>query len=277
VDAATDAAGRIFAGVRTGVPGRDPDDDLVAWMSGSADGTSSSALRGRRRGTATDEAGRGRSTGHARTAHALVALVVVVSLVVQLVLLLSGGTDANTGDPQAEVPVGTRLVRLFSYFTIQSNLLVLAASVTLALDPRRDGRVWRVLRLDALLGITITGFVYWTLLAPVVDLHGAALASGLGFHLVSPVGALVVWGCFGPRPRVRWNTVAWAFAWPVAWVAYTFVRGALTGWYPYPFLDVAAVGYARALVATAVVLVLGLLVALVLKRFDRRRPVRWAG
>lgn len=198
----------------------------------------------------------------------------VVSLVVQLVLLLVGGTDANTGDSQVDVPVGTRLVRLFSYFTIQSNLLVLAASVTLALDPRRDGRGWRVLRLDALLGIVVTGLVYWTLLAPTVTLAGAALLTGLGFHLVSPVAAVVVWVLYGPRPRVGWSTLGWAFAWPLAWIAYTFVHGAVTGWYPYPFLDVTAVGYPSALLATGAVLVLGVLVLLVLRWLDRRLPAR---
>lgn len=211
--------------------------------------------------------------GLARTAHGLVALVVVASLVVQLVLLLGGGADANTGDSQAEVPVSTRLVRLFSYFTIQSNLFVLLASVTLALAPQRDGRVWRVLRLDALLGITITGLVYWTLLAPIVDLHGAALAAGLGFHLVSPVAALAVWWWLGPRRRITWSTVAWAFAWPLAWVAYTLVHGAWTGWYPYPFLDVGVIGYPRTFLGVGAVLVLGLLVALLFRWLDRRlRP-----
>ena len=198
--------------------------------------------------------------------------MVVAALVVQLALLFGSGTDANTGDSQEAVPVATRLVRMFSYFTIQSNLLVLAAAVTLALDPRRDGRAWRVLRLDALLGITVTGLVYWTLLAPVVDLHGWALAAGLGFHLVAPVGALAAWLVLGPRPRVTWSTVRWAFLWPLAWIAWTFAHGALTGWYPYPFLDVTTIGYARALLGVAVVLVLGVMFLLLFRWLDRRLP-----
>lgn len=168
--------------------------------------------------------------------------------------------------------MATRLIRLFSYFTIQSNLFVLGAAVTLALDPSRDGPAWRVLRLDALLGITVTGLVYWTLLAPVVDLHGTALAAGLGFHLVAPVGTLVAWALVGPRPRVTWSTVRWAFLWPLAWIGWTFGHGALTGWYPYPFLDVTAIGYARALLGVAVVLVLGVALLLLFRWLDRRLP-----
>ncbi|SEQ57096.1 Pr6Pr family membrane protein [Microlunatus flavus] len=205
--------------------------------------------------------------------HAAVALVVLVSLVVQLALLLFGGTDTNTGDSLAGVPLSRRLGDFVSYFTIQSNLFVLAISLTLALDPERDGPVWRVLRLDALLGISITGLVYWALLAPLVDLSGWGLVAGLGFHLVSPVGTVVVWFLVGPRPRITWSTVAWAFAWPVAWVVYTFVRGAVIGWYPYPFLDVTEVGYATALLAVGGVLVLGVLLLLLFRWLDGRlRP-----
>jgi hypothetical protein len=201
-----------------------------------------------------------------------VALVVVVALVVQLALLLFGGTDTNTGDSLSGVPVGKRLADLLSYFTIQSNLFVLGTSLSLALHPGRGGRVWRVLRLDALLGISITGIVYWALLAPLVDLRGWGLVAGLGFHLVAPVATVGVWLLLGPRPRVTWSTVGWAFVWPVAWVVATLVRGAVTGWYPYPFLDVTAVGYPQALLATGAVLVLGVLLTLLLRLLDRRLP-----
>ena len=179
----------------------------------------------------------------------------------------------NTGESAEAVGVGTRLVRLVSYFTIQSNLFVLAVSITLAVAPRRDGRVWRVLRLDSLLAIAVTGVVYNTLLAPLVHLQGIALWTNTALHVVSPVATLVVWGLVGPRPRITWVAVGWAFVWPLAWIVYTFVRGAVTGWYPYPFLDAAAVGYPRALGATGLVIVLALVLALVLKRLDRLRTL----
>jgi len=99
---------------------------------------------------------RRRRLAAARGVHAGVAAVIAISLIVQLVLLFEGGTDADSGHSEAAVAVGTRLVRFFSYFTIESNLVVLAVSVTLAARPERDGRAWRVARLDALLGIVIS-------------------------------------------------------------------------------------------------------------------------
>lgn len=219
--------------------------------------------------TAPRQDDRVRSPAASRAWHAVLALVVAASLVTQTVLLLDGGTDANSGEGGV-VPLGTRFVRFFSFFTVQSNLLVLFAAVTLVLDPARDGRLWRVLRLDALLGITVTGLVFGTVLAPYLNPTGVAWWVNAGFHYVSPVMAVVGWLLFGPRPRGGGRVVAWALVWPLAWVAWTFARGAVTGWYPYPFLDAGELGFWVALRSTGVVVVLSVLLLVVFHRLDRR-------
>lgn len=63
----------------------------------------------------------------------------------------------------------TRVVQTLSFVTIQSNVLALVVAVALVVDPDRDGRSWRVLRLDALLGIAVTGLVFDLVL--VDDVH----------------------------------------------------------------------------------------------------------
>lgn len=204
--------------------------------------------------------------------HAGIALVIVVSLVIQLALIFIGGADANSGETGETVGLGVRLWRLFSYFTIQSNLIVLAACIGLAWRPRHDGPVWRVVRLDALLGIVITGLVYAIVLAPIVHLTGAALVATIGFHYISPWAALAGWLLFGPRPRMSWTTVAAAFVWPALWLIYTFVHGALSSWYPYPFLDVDDIGLVAAIRNAVVVLVIGVVLALVFKALDAKLP-----
>ena len=65
------------------------------------------------------------------------------------------------------------------------------------------------------------------------------------------------------RPRIGWQTVLWSLLFPVLWLAYTLVRGAIWKWYPYPFLDVPAHGYAGVAVnCVLVTLVLGVVAAL---------------
>jgi hypothetical protein len=164
----------------------------------------------------------------------LIAAVILASLVIQLILIFTGGADANSGDSGTAIGVGTRLWRLFSFFTIQSNLIVLAVAVGLVLRPARDGSLWRVVRLDSLLGIVITGLVFAIVLAPQIHLTGAALAATIGFHYISPWATLAAWLVLGPRPRLTWQAVGYAFVWPVAWLVYIFTQGTFTNWYPYP-------------------------------------------
>jgi hypothetical protein len=201
-----------------------------------------------------------------------IAVVVAIALTIQIALLFTGGQDVNSFQDTADESLPTRFVRLFSFFTIQSNLFVLGTSIALAISIRRDGRLWRILRLDALLGIIITGLVYETILAQLIHPTGWALAATIGFHYISPWATLIGWLLFGPRPRMTWMTVLLGFIWPIAWLVYTFVHGAVTGWYPYPFLDVATIGMADSLRNSGVILLIGVVIAIVLKLIDRFVP-----
>jgi hypothetical protein len=204
--------------------------------------------------------------------HAVLALVIAVALITQIVLLVRGSGDVNATGWEASAGVAVRLVRLFSYFTIQSNLLVLALAVSLVLNPLRDGRVWRVLHGDALLGIAITGLVYVTVLAGQQHLHGIHVWLNAAFHYFAPLCAVAGWLLFGPRPRLDRTTMAWLLAWPVLWLVYTFAHGAASGWYPYPFLDVGLHGYAIAVGNSAAVVGIGLIIIGILYLIDRRLP-----
>lgn len=201
--------------------------------------------------------------------YAALFAVVLASLVVQTVLVVQGGTDVSASEA-APAGLAVRLVRLASYFTIQSNVLVLAVSLLLMLRPGRGSPLLRVLHLDALLGIAVTGLVFAIVLAPLIDPQGVAAAVNAGLHVVSPIAAVLGWILVGPRGWVDRQVIGRAFLWPVAWIAYTLAHGALTGWYPYPFLDVAELGYPRSLLNIAVVLAVAFALALVALRVDRR-------
>lgn len=213
-----------------------------------------------------------RSSSASRAWHGLLAAVVFASLVIQVTITATSGQDQGPGGVLQQDPAGTRFVRMFSFFTIESNILLLAAAASLALHPGREGRFWRVLRLDALLGIIITGLVYATVLAGTSHPTGAAYWSNLGFHYFAPWWALLGWLLFGPRPRIDRATMAWAFLWPALWIGYTLAHGAATGWYPYPFTDVTRIGYAAALRNLFFVVVLALAFTGILRLLDAKLP-----
>ncbi len=204
--------------------------------------------------------------------HAVLATVVVFALTVQLWLLLTGGVDANSGRTDSYADLTTRIVRFFSYFTVQSNILVLAVSLTLIVHPARDGRLWRVVHLDALMGIVITGVVFGTVLVHLVHLTGLTFWTNVGFHYVSPCMTFLGWLLFGPRPRISWSTVRLSFVWPMLWIVYTFAHGAATGWYPYPFLNADKIGYSAALGNTGFVLIGAGVLAAALQALDSLLP-----
>jgi hypothetical protein len=195
--------------------------------------------------------------------HAGVAVVVGVALVLQLVLVIAYPEDS------APDSAGVRVLRFFSFFTVQSNILVLIAAITLARNPGRDGRVWRVLRLDAVLAITVTGVVHYVALRPIQDLEGWDSVADILLHVVSPIIVLAGWLLFGPRPRISWRDVGLSAIWPVLWLVYTLIAGELGEWYPYPFVDVDIHGYGVVLLNSAVVTVIFLALAAAGRFLDR--------
>lgn len=170
----------------------------------------------------------------ARLWHGLTAAVAIAALLLQLALTVNGGQVLD----EVEQPgLGLRLLRFFAYFTIQSNLIVAVTAVLLARDPLRDGTWWRAVRVAGIVGITVTGVVHFFLLRPLVDLDGLDRVADKMLHVAVPLLAVVGFALFGPRPRVEWRDVRLALVWPVAWTVETMVVGAITGWFPYPFLD----------------------------------------
>lgn len=175
---------------------------------------------------------------------------------------------------------GRSLLNLFSYFTIESNLLVLIAAVAIAIRPEREGSGWAILRLAGLAGITVTGIVYATVLAGTAEFVGSAWWYDNILHYVVPAGAMLGFFLFTPRTRFARSDLAF-IAWPIAWLAYTLIRGGVsdpgfpgangtTSSYPYDFLDVDGHGAGGVTVAALVVTVLMLGIAALYVRFSRR-------
>ena len=208
-----------------------------------------------------------RTERRTRSIHVAVASVAAAAVLWQLLLVVQGRAVL---DETVVPPLGSRLVNFLSFFTIQSNLLVLATSSALAVDPRRDGRLWRAARMDAIVGITVTALVHWFFLRPLLHLTGASFVVDKLLHVVVPLLAVAAWVLVGPRDQATHAVVLPALAWPLAWSVYTLGRGAATHWYPYPFLDADRLGYPRTLVNVAAVAVLLAAVSMLMAWLDSR-------
>jgi hypothetical protein len=138
-----------------------------------------------------------------------------------------------------------RKANFFSFFTIQTNILA-AATLCLLAIVRRDERtaLFDGVRSGVVLSLAAVGVVFALLLAGLQEeLQTTIPWVDFVVHKLMPVVLVVDWVVDPPRHRLPyWAAVAW-LAYPLAYVAYTLARGAAVDWYPYPFLDVARVGY----------------------------------
>lgn len=201
----------------------------------------------------------------ARTWFGVNAVVALTALVMQTVIT----AGATTG--HFHTPAG-RIGNLFCFFTIDSNIVVAVVSALLAVRLDRESTIFRVFRLVGLVCIVVTGVVFHLVLADQQDLRGWSFVADLLLHTVVPILYPVGWLLFGPRGAVSPRIVGLAVLPPIAWLVFTFIRGPIVHWYPYPFLDVLANGYVSSLVNCAFVALLLLALAAATIPLDRRLP-----
>lgn len=124
----------------------------------------------------------------------------------------------------------------FSYFTVLSNLFASAMLLYGALRPARErsGTI-EMLRGAAVVYILTTGIVYLLLLsghAPAYPWVNAIL------HYLMPVAVTLDWLLDPPHVRLDpARTVVLWMAFPLLYIVYTLVRGAIVSWYPYLFVN----------------------------------------
>jgi hypothetical protein len=181
--------------------------------------------------------------GARRTVAALLAAVGWFALALQLGIMLRNATTAGTGLLAA---VGSFL----SFFTVLTNLLVavgLAATIP-AVPPRVLRPFVEPPGATALAGyITVVGVVYSLVLRQLWHPTGAQRVADVLLHDVMPLAYVIYWLALVPKGRLRWRHVWPWLAFPGVYTVASLVRGALIHVYPYPFIDVVALGYRRVL------------------------------
>jgi hypothetical protein len=190
----------------------------------------------------------------ARAWFGLTTLVVFVGITIQVIV------TANAGAGFFHTAT-SRALNVFAFFTIQSNLIVGVTSLLLALNPARSSTVFKTFRLTGVVAITITGLVYHAVLSKLLDLESWALVADNLIHTVVPIMAVIVWLAVGPRGMISRRVVRLSVLFPIAWLIFTLIRGAVVDFYPYPFVDVIKFGYVRVLINCIWVAVLYLAVA----------------
>lgn len=154
-------------------------------------------------------------------------------------------------------------LNFFSYFTILTNIAS-ALALTCALAPGERGLIGffkrPATRAAVTLYILVVCAVYHVVLRQTWNPQGWQRVADNILHYAVPLVMLVDFALLTPKASLRFQYVAPWLIYPLAYGCYALARGALSGFYPYPFLDVAALGIGQVLINLGVLLA-GLAVA----------------
>ena len=179
------------------------------------------------------------------------------AIIVQLYLIITNRV----------VSVPETLLRFFSFFTINANILVALCFTYIYLGSKsRPGKFFsKPTTITALtVYITIVGVVYNIILRSTWNPQGLEMVADELLHSVIPVLFILFWLIFIPIEGLKWKN---AFSWliyPIIYMAYAIMHGVITKFYPYPFVDVNNLGYNKALLNAGAVLLVFFLLSLTL-------------
>ena len=186
----------------------------------------------------------------------LIGVVAAASLLGQGHMLV--GLTAEKGGH-----LGLAIWVFFGFFTILTNGLVALACLARA---RGVWPLWwpsaKMMLACLALNLVLVAMVYHLLLSRLWNPVGLHWWADQGLHSAVPGLFLAYWALFAPKAGLVWRDALRWLVYPAGYFAYALARGAVDGWYPYPFLDVGKLGYgvvlANALVMTALLVGAGL-------------------
>ncbi len=172
----------------------------------------------------------------------LIAVIACVGPVLQYGLMIEG---------LALGPAALKTVQFFSYFTILSNILAATVLTAPLVAPESRLAIWAEQsgpRAAIATYVTITAVIYHAILASQWHPQGLHLVADTILHTVTPLAFLIDVALRGGEGEARWIAALKALAMPALYGLWTLAHGALSGFYPYPFMNVAKRGYPAVLV-----------------------------
>lgn len=163
------------------------------------------------------------------------------------------------------------VITYVSYFTIWANTLAALALTASSFFPTQAIAQSRWVTFFTRPGvntaiaayITIAAIVYAVLLSDLSDTQGFDHFIDVLLHNVMPTLFAIYWWLGISKQDLGWRGI---FSWigvPLVYLVYTLILGVVRDRYPYPFIDVNELGYLRALLnAAGIILSLGVLALL---------------
>ncbi|MEA5425162.1 Pr6Pr family membrane protein [Arcicella lustrica] len=137
-------------------------------------------------------------------------------------------------------------IRYFSYFTILSNLLVTISATVLLLNPTISltSFLSKSKTLTAIaVYILIVCIIYNAVLRSIWQPEGLQKVVDELLHLIIPILYVIFWFVYVNKSQLQWKDFQAWLIFPLIYVTFILLRGELSGFYPYPFMNVTKLGY----------------------------------
>ena len=158
--------------------------------------------------------------------------------------------------------VGETIIRFFSFFTILTNLLV--ALYFTAIFIKKSTNSLNAGTLTAItVYITIVGLVYQVVLREIWEPTGLQRFVDELLHSVIPTVVILFWWTYENKNKVLWKSIPSWLLYPLCYLIYILVRGNVSNFYPYPFVNVTSIGIKTVLTNSVFLLFFFIIMAII--------------
>lgn len=184
-----------------------------------------------------------------RTYLSVLVLLAWFALIFQFYLHLNSGAA-----PKSEL-----IIRFFSYFTIDTNLLVALCSTSiLCFNSSPLGRFFSKPQVVTaiVVYIIVVAIIYNAVLRFLWVLKGWSMILNELLHVIVPGMFLVYWIYFVAKRSLQWKNLWSWLMYPLIYTVFVLIRGSYADFYPYPFLNVSKFGLQQVMVNCAIITLL---------------------
>lgn len=171
-----------------------------------------------------------------RSLAGIFSIVLWFAVIAQFVLLMQ---NRNTPAPEA-------IIRFFSFFTILTNILVALYFTKQTLARKEIDKAGLLTALTVY--IFVVGIVYQFFLRHIWQPTGLQQLVDELLHSVNPVLVLCFWYAYEKKANLNYRQIVNWLIYPLVYLLSVLTRGALSGFYPYPFIDISKIGLQQTLV-----------------------------
>lgn len=158
-----------------------------------------------------------------------------------------------------QTDVQEMIIRFFSFFTILTNILVALFFTVSVLNVRRffsklllsNGAITAVTAF-----ILVVGLVYQIALRSIWQPTGLQFLVDELLHTCIPLYMLGYWVFNVEKPDLQLKPLLSWQLYPTIYILFIAIRGDFSGYFPYPFLNVNEIGYEKAIINAAIIIVL---------------------